>query len=211
MIFEPFPKIPRWSRDIVITEKLDGSNALIQITKVTLGQGEEYQNGSILVPVDDATAWQLLAGSRNRWLEPSKEKDNFGFAQWVKTNAQELIKLGEGRHFGEWWGQGIQRGYGLKEKCFSLFNTGRWKAPYTAMRDGYENNFPKCCRVVPTIWEGLAVQDGEDMIYWAMNVLRINGSFAADFDKPEGIIIYHTGSRQLYKKTFEKDAEGKGE
>ena len=31
-----------------------------------------------------------------------------------------------GRHFGEWWGSGIQRGYGLDEKTFSLFNAYRW-------------------------------------------------------------------------------------
>lgn len=31
--FKPFPKVPRFSRDIVITEKLDGTNASVTITE----------------------------------------------------------------------------------------------------------------------------------------------------------------------------------
>ena len=52
----------------------------------------------------------------------------FGFARWVETNRERLITLlGPGLHFGEWWGSGIQRGYGLTkgDKRFSLFNVER--------------------------------------------------------------------------------------
>ena len=97
--FEAFPKIARLSREIVITEKIDGTNAQIYIT----------EDGKI------------QAGSRNRIITP--EQDNFGFARWVEENHEDLLLLGEGRHFGEWWGQGIQRRYNLEEKRFSLFNS----------------------------------------------------------------------------------------
>jgi hypothetical protein len=68
----------------------------------------------------------MLAGSRSQYITP--ERDNHGFARWVQDDADELWALGEGRHFGEWWGSGIQRGYGLQkgEKRFSLFNVARW-------------------------------------------------------------------------------------
>lgn len=100
--FIEFPKIARLSREIIVTEKIDGTNAQIWI-------GE------------DGT---IRAGSRNRWL--TVEADNFGFARWVQDNAEQLRELGPGRHFGEWWGARIQRRYGLTEKRFSLFNVSRW-------------------------------------------------------------------------------------
>ena len=66
----------------------------------------------------------VYAQSRTRILTP--DFDNFGFARWVSENDLLLAKLGRGLHFGEWWGRGIQRGYGLEGKRFSLFNTHRW-------------------------------------------------------------------------------------
>lgn len=102
--FQEFPKIARLSRDIIITEKIDGTNAQILIT----------EDGDI------------FPGSRTKWI--TTKDDNHGFAKYVEGNKTELLKLGKGRHFGEWWGSGIGRGYGLQkgEKRFSLFNVGRW-------------------------------------------------------------------------------------
>ena len=88
--FEGFPKIARLSREAIITEKIDGTNAQIYI-------GEDGQ---------------IIAGSRTRWITP--DSDNFGFARWGEQHRVELAALGPGRHFGEWWGSGIQRGYGLE-------------------------------------------------------------------------------------------------
>ncbi len=101
--FTKFPKIPRLDRDIIVTEKLDGTNATVHVT-------EDGQN--------------LFAASRNRWIIP--EDDNFGFARWVSEHKSELLGLGPGIHRGEWWGSGIQRRYDLDHKRFSLFNTYRW-------------------------------------------------------------------------------------
>jgi hypothetical protein len=101
--FVEFPKMPRLFRDIVITEKIDGTNAQVCV-------------------LDDGT---VLAGSRTRWITP--ENDNYGFAAWVKAHEDELcVGLGPGHHFGEWWGKGIQSNYGLDHRRFSLFNVSRW-------------------------------------------------------------------------------------
>lgn len=164
--FVPFQKIPRPKRGCVITEKIDGTNAQIVISA-------------------DGT---IRAGSRNRWITP--ENDNYGFAGWVARNAEELLKLGEGQHFGEWWGNGIQRGYGLKEKRFSLFNTGRWSEP-------------ACCDVVPVLYAGEFATDTIDMV---LENLKETGSQAAPgYDQPEGVIVFMTAANHLYKVLAEND------
>lgn len=101
--FISFKKIPRLTRDCIITEKIDGTNAQIYIT-------EEKE---------------FFVGSRSKWI--TIENDNFGFAKWAEEHKEELIEgLGVGRHYGEWRGSGIQRNYGLNEKRFYLFNTIKW-------------------------------------------------------------------------------------
>ena len=174
MEFIPFPKLARWSREIVITEKLDGTNASIYISE----DGE------------------FKTGSRTRWITP--EDDNYGFSRWAHENKDELMKLGTGHHFGEWWGQGIQCGYGLKEKRFSLFNTGRWNV----------TNIPSCVSIVPLLYVG---PNKEEAILDCLNSLEMLGSFAArGFMNPEGIVIYHTASKTSFKKTIKKDESPKG-
>lgn len=170
--FAEFQKISRWSRDVIVTEKIDGTNAQVLVEDVG-----------------------VTAGSRNRYL--TVESDNFGFAKWVKENEEQLRWLGPGRHFGEWWGPGIQRRYSVPEKRFSLFNVTR-----------HETVRPPCCDVVPILWRGnmdfLNVPE-------IMENLKANGSVASPgFMNPEGIVIFHAASGALFKKTFEKDAAGKG-
>lgn len=178
MEFQAFPKIARLSRDVIITEKLDGTNASITIT----------EDG------------QFLTGSRTRWITP--EDDNYGFAKWAQANKPELMKLGVGSHFGEWWGKGIQRNYARTEKLFSLFNTTRWSD---------DEARPACCGVVPVLYEGPLEEYGVMKgVKAALNGLQVDGSVAAPgFMKPEGIIIFHVQSQLLFKKTLEKDEEPK--
>lgn len=171
VMFQEFPKMGRLSREMIITEKLDGTNAQIFITDFG----------------------DLFTGSRNRWITPGKATDNSGFAAWVEGNKQELLTLGPGRHFGEWWGKGIQRGYGLTEKRFSLFNVSRWDS----------DDRPSICYVVPTLYKGAFDTQMADQI---LEQLRANGSYAAPgFMKPEGIIVYHVAANVGFKKTLEKD------
>lgn len=184
MNFIEFPKIPRLFRDIVITEKIDGTNAQIYIPELPGEAGD--------LP--------FLVGSRSRWITP--ENDNAGFAKWAYEHAEELLTLGPGSHFGEWWGAGIQRGYGLKEKRFSLFNTHRWGDPATR---------PSCCDVVPVLYEGPLFLDGKDSVSSTLDILRKEGSVAAPgFMSPEGVVIYHKAGGYLFKATIERDEEPKG-
>lgn len=177
--FESFNKIARLSRECTVTEKIDGTN------------------GQILITEDG----RLYAGSRSRWLltPDGLLEDNFGFGRWVLEHQEELIPgLGIGRHYGEWWGAGIQRKYGLDEKRFSLFNTKQWSTP----------DRPACCYVVPVLYQGafdqIIIED------W-INTLRTEGSQAAPgFMKPEGVVIWHDAARVYFKKTIEGDEKPKG-
>ena len=180
--FVGFPKISRLNCEIVITEKIDGTNGAIGVT-------------------DDG---QVYAQSRTRILTP--EQDNFGLAKWVRDNAEQLKEtLGLGLHFGEWWGKGIQRGYGLTNHRFSLFNTERWKPEEVDSAGLY---------VVPVLYQGeWMCYDNDDAAFMPeiqLDELRVYGSKAAPgFMKPEGIVIYHKASRTLFKATIEKDEEPK--
>lgn len=173
--FVEFPKIPRLLRPCVVTEKIDGTNASVHI-----GENGEFR-----------------VASRTRWIEPGN--DNRGFAMWAHAHKDQLINgLGPGSHFGEWWGQGIGRGYGLKEKRFSLFNTGRWN----------RSNIPDCCDVVPVLYEGPFDTGAIELV---MGELLARGSAAAPgFSNPEGVVVYHVAAQQYFKVTFEHDQLGKG-
>lgn len=168
--FVPFPSIARLSRDVIVTEKLDGTNAQVHIT----------EDG------------RLYAGSRTRWVTPLA--DNFGFAAWVQEHRDELMALGPGSHFGEWWGQGIQRKYNIGERRFSLFNTTRWADD--AVR-------PACCHVVPVLYAGVFDTAAIDA---TLTFLGAAGSVAAPgFMNPEGIVVFHEKARVGFKKTLGDD------
>lgn len=186
--FQSFGKIPRLSRDMIITEKLDGTNAQILIT--------EYGD--------------VIPGSRNRFISP--QDDNYGFGAWVHQNKEEILKLGLGRHFGEWWGKGINRNYGLNDRRFSLFNTKRWAAYGTTPKIipnldpkivNYQDVTPECVGVVPVLYKG---EFDTERIDLTLDTLKYTGSHAAPgFMNPEGIIIFHTASNYLFKKTIHGD------
>ena len=205
--FEGFPKMARLSRECVITEKIDGTNAQIYIS-----DAEAYNDPHIISRFEDLA---MFAGSRTRWITP--EDDNFGFAAWARAHAEELFGLGVGRHFGEWWGCGIQRGYGLTEKRFSLFNTLRWclhdaePAPIPSPDPRIakmQQRLPECVGLVPVLRQGMFKTD---MCESALYELTQRGSLAAPgFMRPEGIVCYHTAAGVGFKKTLEKDEQPKG-
>ncbi len=210
MEFQKFDKIPRLSRDIVITEKIDGTNAQIYIVSYK-SLTMMYDTDSYIDHIkkqaiceiknleDKFNNSYIFAGSRKRWLDISSNGDNYGFAKWVKENAMELLKLGEGRHYGEWYGKGIQRNYGLDEKRFVLFNVKKWFDPRIR---------PKCCKIVPTLFIG---DFNTEYINKNLEALKRSGSFIAPgFMNPEGIVIYHKASGQLFKKTILNDEKPKG-
>jgi len=177
--FKAWGKTPRLFRDITITEKIDGTNAAVIVTE----DGE------------------VGAQSRNRLITPGKTTDNYGFAGWVAEHEENLRgALGPGHHYGEWWGKGIARGYGVEDKQFSLFNTHRYAGIY-AQTDGLIDH-------VPVLYQG---PYSEDAIRDTLDDLRTLGSKAVwGYDNPEGVIVFHSASSQVYKVLLENDELPKG-
>lgn len=180
--FQPWPKLPRLNREIVVTEKIDGTNAAVGIME----DGRVY------------------AQSRTRLITPGKDTDNHGFAAWVEANNLDLLTLGVGLHFGEWWGPGVNKRYTAHmeknaPKVFSLFNTHRWVA---------NPDRPYCCDVVPVLYQGPFSQGAIDHVL--LN-LRLGGSEVVPGAKAEGIVVYHTAARSMFKVTLEHDEMSKGE
>ena len=161
--FRGFSKIARLSKDMIITEKIDGTNACIFI-----GESGEFK-----------------VGKRTQWITP--QNDNYGFAAWAYEHEQELKGLPIGFNYGEWYGSGIQRRYGLTEKRFALFNVS---IPIV----------PICCSIVPVLYGGIF---DTEKIEKCLHNLKIHGSYAAPgFMNPEGVVVWHSGARICFKKTF---------
>ena len=189
LTFEKFGKIGRLKRDCVITEKIDGTNA-----QICFGADGD-----------------MLVGSRKRqiWTEGTDGKpkgcDNAGFAAWAYEHKTALFEfLGEGRHFGEWCGGKIQRGYGISQKHFLLFNTSRFSS-----EDIPEDLASAGLGVVPVIFSG---EFSTGVVDCAMEDLEVRGSlFAKGFMNPEGVVVYHAGTGTYSKVTYDHDMTGKGE
>ena len=156
--FMGWKKIPRWENETyVITEKLDGSNGCVIVT----------EHGDV------------FAQSRTRVL--TEDSDNYEFCKWVNGNKDELLKLGVGYHYGEWWGKGINRNYGLREKRFSLFNH-------------YVENLPDCVSVVPIV---------ADTYEQAWERLDREGSIAVPgYMSPEGFVLQAKFHRNVRYKVL---------
>lgn len=176
--FEPWAKIPRLRNEVVtITEKLDGTNGQVCVTP------EGY----------------VFAGSRGRWLvgadAKGKPNDNYGFRVWVEENKNELVKLGVGRHYGEWFGYGIgPRGYGLPNKRFALFNTFRPK-----------ESLPPVVENVTILYQGTGMGLTE-IVARIMDDLKTTGSkHVPGYMRPEGIVVYSSLTKTRYKVLCEND------
>lgn len=209
--FESFGKIPRLSRDIVVTEKIDGTNGQILIREIAMT--DFWSDGCKRVLTSDENglprAYEIFVGSRKRWITPAD--DNYGFADWVYSNAYDLLDvLGEGRHYGEWWGRGIQRNYGMSDRRFSLFNTKRWVFGEMMENSTFSNMFHNVgLDIVPILYSG---PFSTEKIEWVLDELRLTGSYAAPgFDNPEGVIVYHSAANMYFKKTIHKDEAPKSQ
>lgn len=171
--FQGFGKIQRLydsAKGVIITEKLDGTNAAIHV-----------RDGRV-----------VGIQSRKRLITP--EDDNFGFARWVTDNAEALADvLGDGLHFGEWYGKGIQRGYGIDEKRFALFNVARWEGIHDARVPQLES--------VPVLFNGSIEDDGLDgAVSVATTFLETQGSLVnPKFRNFEGIVVHFRDSGSSFK------------
>lgn len=193
--FRGFPKIARFEKfldsPVTITEKIDGTNACIIIAQVN-----PDETMPLYMPIHkwtdgDGVEWGMHAQSRKNMIKPGKNTDNYGFASWVAEHAEELVSLGHGYHYGEWWGLGIQRNYGLDEKRLSLFNVSR-----------PAETLPDCVSQVPILDQHTYDPDRIDAV---ANKLEREGSVAVPgWDKPEGVMVYLHGLRQYFKVPFDK-------
>ena len=168
MEFKAWPKIPRWENDtIIVTEKIDGTNACIYI----------------------GTDGEFGCQSRSKIITP--EEDNYGFAKWAYEHKEELMKLGHGYHYGEWYGLGIQRGYQLNEKRFALFNTYR---PIESMPEGVSK--------VPILYQGAYT---ETILRELESNLRTKGSnITPGYMNVEGMVVYFQQTKRLVKWSINK-------
>jgi len=202
--FSSWGKTPRLFRDIVITEKIDGTNSAVIIQQIESIADAAHDTAIVQ---KNGQYYEVGAQSKNRLIYPGKTTDNHGFADWVYTNAEALFDvLGAGRHYGEWWGHGIQRGYGMDRKAFSLFNTEKRSGefPVAGIQVGQV-----ILNTVPVLYQG---EFSQESIRLRLEDLERYGSFAAPmYRNPEGICVYHTQSKQVYKVTLDNQDKGKWE
>jgi hypothetical protein len=204
--FVPFGKLARLYKHVIITEKIDGTNAGIRIEPT---MPDELPLGALGLETH-GTYCAVFAQSRNRTLpmgptrfsegpEDWKRKDNHNFAQWVSANVVGLAEtLGPGVHFGEWWGMGIQRTYDLGERRFSLFNTKRWLTEDLSAVPGLD--------VVPVVAQG---DFSDQLVESALFNLSEHGSLAAPgYTNPEGVVVYHTAANMMFKVPFDPTPKG---
>lgn len=196
--FVRWPKIARLHKEWEFTEKVDGTNGVLWWTEFI--DGDDYSKVCARVVVDGEPLY-LLAGSRTRWLTPSD--DNFGFAAWAVEHAESLVSLGRGRHFGEWFGKGIQRGYDMDGREFALFDQRFAKVEA-------EDGLPEGVCVVPVIGhcEGQVLNRAVEI---ALEALAGDGSvIAPKYPRPEGIVVRHTQNGSNFKVLLEGDNVPKG-
>lgn len=148
--FKKYPKTPRLSSEVVITEKIDGTSSAVGIYRQDEVDVDSITPLTTVITID-GEIYTVWAQSRNRCL--TLEHDNFGFAAWVEENSAQLAEtLGRGLHYGEWFGKGIQRGYGLDDRHFWLFDGYRYaKMLATAYTRGH---MPEELDVVPLLGQG---------------------------------------------------------
>ena len=206
--FKPWPKTPRLYRSVTITEKIDGTNAAVIVKEFPFGTHlDEPPANAVLVfgpgKMDNeglpAVEYLVSAQSRRRIVTPGN--DNHGFASWVWENAEYLARtLEEGHHYGEWWGVGIQRGYAMSKRVFSLFNLRKWGDTT------FENDQ---LRTVPVLYRGAF---GDWAVNESLSMLECHGSQASPgYTKPEGVCVFHEDSNQVFKVLLENDHLSKSE
>lgn len=209
--FEAWPKIPRFNREIIVTEKIDGTNAAVVVHDLVsdfygYGDGEIVGPGIVVNRAPEGETYDpvlVYAQSRKRIIDP--EADNAGFARWVRENSRDLaMGLGPGRHFGEWYGSKVQHGYGYQngERKFMLFNSARWTdttIPEPLKEIGVEPS--------TVLYQG--PMDQEE-INGQVAALREHGSAHVPGQKAEGVVIFHVAANQTFKVLCENDEIPKG-
>ena len=170
--------------------------SITRLSKATVYLSEKIDGTSCGIHVSDGKITAVQ--SRNQLLENGKDQN--GFAAWVRANEATLVEdLGDGIHFGEWAGPGIQKGYGLKEKTFFLFDTRHYGRPWLTPN----------LSVVPLL---RTCQLDTAVFKEVLEELKTNGSVASPgFMRPEGIIAFVYDTQTRFKILCENDNFHKGQ
>ena len=192
--FKGWGSTPRWHKGLTVTEKINGTNACVLI----------YDG-------------QVKAQSRKRMITP--DDDNYGFAKWVYDNAGVLMDtLGYGYHYGEWFGEGIQKNpLGIEGKRFALFHATKYTED-----NGYELNKVDGLETVPLLFHGQAnymtlaevIEDLENHGSKVPGAKFVRNGYDHEPDvyaPAEGVIVWHKETQQKYKILLEDDAFHKWE
>jgi hypothetical protein len=188
--FKGWGSTTRENKNKTITEKLDGTNACVVI-----------YNGKV------------TAQSRKRIVTP--DDDNYGFAKWVDKNKEALLNtLGYGYHYGEWYGEGIQKNpLGIEGKRFALFHATKYTEG-----NGFDLSRVQGLETVPLLHHG---QCDVWTIPHIMQELEEYGSKVegakvvgqietfpgfAIHAKAEGIIVWNNETKTRTKILLENDA-----
>lgn len=213
--FKSFSKIPRLANlNIRITQKLNGTNGVIAITSIPTKNWTAINDPTFLMKVGSRNQW--LPSPREieerekeiqdwKYYEncttfkdcfnetppkPKKLHDNHGFAKWAYEHQDALIEfLGEGYHYGEWCGPGIQNGEGLKERGFYLFSPR--KRYFNDKRQ--PETIPEGLHFVPKLYDG----SWDVTQYSWLRRLQMEGSKLVEGFPVEGLIIEVEGKLKI--------------
>lgn len=186
MSYPSFPSIERLENlHCVITEKIDGTNGLIEYWIDSNPNHFPY--------------CQVRFGSRNRYITTTD--DNSGFANFFFSHKSRILEIIGNleepptqsiRIYGEWFGKGIQRGYGLDQKYFMPFSSF-WAEKMIEAG-------------IPNIKEPAILYTGkfiEAEVDHQMGILKFDGSHVVPgYRNPEGIVIYFSHYNFRLKQTF---------
>lgn len=220
--FKSWGSTPRFHKGLHITEKIDGTNAGVSIQGFSKGEGK-FDPGNGRFVEGETMDYVVRAQSRKRIITP--DNDNYDFAKWVWENAEGLANiLGFGYHYGEWYGEGIQKNpLAVQGRRFALFNTWHWAAKgnverlrgsgipglthvpvlHDETRDG-----PADYMTIPAIIKGLQAGGSR-----ADGYKTLPNAYKMDFyvEGPEGIIVWQRETKQRYKILLHEDDKHKWE
>lgn len=219
--FKSWGSTPRFHKGLHITEKIDGTNAGVCVQGVSKTVFDGHPDAMRVF--GEECDYLVRAQSRKRIITPGN--DNFGFAAWVWENAASLANLlGHGYHYGEWYGEGIQKNpLAVKGRRWALFNTWHWGRKenldrlrmvdipglttvpvlHDEQRDG-----PADYMTIPAIINGLNAGGSR-----ADGFMTLPNAHKMDFhvEGPEGIIVWQRETRQRYKILLREDDKHKWE
>lgn len=147
MIFQKFHKIPQF-RDVIrgvthrarfigIDEQGEPMYSNVELPTLKFKGTVKLHGTNAQICYDPSTEWKIKAGKRSSLLDTESEDAHMGFNKFVQDNRDDLIKwfdlikcVNDPDNnqqmcvFGEWVGNGIQKGVGISQlpKSFFIFD-----------------------------------------------------------------------------------------